>query len=83
MSLGVDGCRSFSKLKDIHVLLSCAVLRNPDSSKPFILQTDASDMGMGAILSQQDADGSDHPVAFFSRKLLPHEQRFSRVCQLN
>ena len=77
MSLGVDSCRSFSKLKDI--LLSSAVLRNPDFNKPFILQTDASEMGAGAVLSQQDADGSDHPVAFFSRKLLPHEQRFSTV----
>ena len=55
------------------------MLRNPDFNKPFILQTDASEVGVGAISSQQDADGSDHPVAFFSRKLFPREQRFSIV----
>jgi len=33
VSLGVHGCRFFSKLKDI--LLSSAVLRNPDFNKPF------------------------------------------------
>ena len=75
MSLGVDSCRSFSKLKDI--LVSSAVLRNPDFNN--ILQTDVSEVGVGAVLSQRDADGSDHPVAFFSRKLLPREQQWKRV----
>ena len=28
---------------------------------------------MGAVLSQRDAEGNDHPVAYFSRKLLPRE----------
>jgi len=36
-------------------------------------------MRVGAVLSQQDAEGWDHPVAFFSRQLLPREQRFSTV----
>ena len=76
-SLGVDGYRSFSKLKDI--LLSSTMLRNLDFNKPFFLPTDASEMGVRTVLSQQDADGSDHPVVFFSRKLLPCEQRFSTV----
>jgi len=57
-------------------MLSSTVLRNPDFIKPFILQTDASELGVGAILSQQDTEGYDH---FFSKKLLPREQRFSTV----
>ena len=55
------------------------VLQSPDFSKEFILQTDASDRGVGAILSQHDGDGYDHPTAYFSRKLLPREERYSTI----
>lgn len=54
-------------------------LRSPDFEKEFVLQTDASDRGIGVVLSQLDEDGHDHPVAFFSRKLLPREERYSTV----
>ena len=54
------------------------ILRSPDSDK-FILQTDASDRGIGAVLTQHDAEGNEHPVAFYSRKLLPREQRYSTI----
>jgi len=77
VSLGIEGVKSFSRLKEI--MLSYAVLRNPYFTKPFIIQTDASEVGVGAILSQQDTEGYDNPVAFFSRKLLLREQRFSTV----
>ena len=33
---------------------------------------------MGAVLSQVSEDG-EHPVAFFSKKLLPREERYSTV----
>ena len=46
---------------------------------PFILQTDASDVGIGVVLSQRAADDVDRPVAFFSRKLLPREVNFAAV----
>ncbi|KAL5506054.1 hypothetical protein EMCRGX_G007620 [Ephydatia muelleri] len=39
--------------------------------------TDASDRGLGALPSQRDDSGSDHPVAYYSRKLLPREERYS------
>ena len=55
------------------------MLQSPDFQKDFILQTDASDRGVGAVLSQLDADNLDHPVAYFSRKLLPREMRYSTV----
>ena len=68
---------AFSKLKEL--LLSAPVMMNPDFSCPFILQTDASEVGVGAVLSQIDAEGCDHPVAYFSRKLLPREQKYATI----
>jgi len=68
---------AFKKLKKL--LCSSPLLRSPDFEKPFILQTDASDRGIGAVLSQVDMEGMDHPVAFYSKKLQPREQRYSTV----
>ena len=53
------------------------VLQTPDYSRPFTLHTDASNRGVGAVLSQSQDDGSDLPVAFYSRKLLPRETRYT------
>ena len=49
--------KAFSKLKE--TLCSSIVLRSPDFNQPFILQTDASNRGVGAVLSQCDADGTE------------------------
>jgi len=54
------------------------VLRLPDVDKPFILRTEASNDGIGAILLQEEADVR-HPVAFASKKLLPHECNYSTI----
>ena len=54
------------------------MLKLPDVSKPFILQTDAACSGLGAIVLQE-SDGVKHPVAFASRKLLPREQNYSTI----
>ncbi|KAL0451696.1 UNVERIFIED_CONTAM: Transposon Tf2-11 polyprotein [Sesamum latifolium] len=48
------------------------VLALPDMSKPFVVETDASDFALGGVLVQ---DG--HPVAFESRKLKDVERRYS------
>ena len=69
--------RAFNTLKE--VLCKSPILRNPDFTKTFFLQTDASDRGLGAVLSQLDDEGKDHPVAYYSRKLLPREERYSTV----
>ena len=55
------------------------MLKSPDFTAQFILQTDASNQGVGAVLSQRNEHGSDHPVAYFSKKLLPREVRYSTV----
>ena len=44
-----------------------------------MLQTDASGVGIAVILSQADDSGDDRSITYFSRKLLPREQRYSAV----
>ena len=57
-------------------ILSAPVLVFPDFDKPFLLETDASKEGLGAVLSQKQDDGRYHPVAFGSRTLMPSEQNY-------
>ena len=40
----------------------------PDFDKCFKLAVDASDVGIGAVLLQEDNNGIDHPVCYFSKK---------------
>ncbi|KAF7642818.1 hypothetical protein LDENG_00250190 [Lucifuga dentata] len=54
------------------------VLHSPDFGKPFSLQTDASERGVGAVLLQGPAEDR-HPVAFISHKLFPREVRYSAI----
>ena len=68
---------SFKNLKD--ALLQKPVLGVADPTKPFVLQTDASNYGLGAVLSQMGDDGCEHPVAFASRKLLPREIQYATI----
>lgn len=67
---GAEQQKAFEDLKK--VLTSHPVLRLPDFSKPFILQTDGSGTGLGAHLAQ-DYDGNLLPVAYASRPLSKHE----------
>uniref|UniRef100_A0A9J8CAA1 ribonuclease H n=1 Tax=Cyprinus carpio carpio TaxID=630221 RepID=A0A9J8CAA1_CYPCA len=59
-------------------LTSAPVLRALDFSCPFLLQTDASDAGLGAVLSQVQ-EGEEHPVIYISRKLSPAERNYAVV----
>ncbi|PIK60059.1 hypothetical protein BSL78_03057 [Apostichopus japonicus] len=47
--------------------------------KQFKLAVDASDFGAGSILLQQDSEGIDHPVCYFSKKFNKHQQNYSTV----
>ena len=68
--------RYFVILKKL--LSSNPVLRLPDLSREFILQTDASEVGLGACLLQ-DFDGQKFPVAYASKKLTKSELNYSVI----
>ena len=71
-----DSCQeSFDRLKML--LTSTPVLAFPNFQQPFILETDASGIGLGAVLSQQQEDGSIRPSAYASRGLQKHERNYS------
>ena len=57
-------------------LTSAPILALPDWSQQFILDTDASDMGIGAVLSQQWADGTEHVICYASRILTKSERNY-------
>ena len=56
--------------------LQAPILAFPDFNKPFLLETDASGRGLGAVLSQKQADGRYHPIAYASRIMNETEQRY-------
>lgn len=57
-------------------LTSVPALASPDVTRPFVVTTDASTVGIGAVLEQ---DG--HPVAFESKKLTDAESRYTTTEQ--
>ena len=54
------------------------ILRLPKINLPFVLRTDASNVGIGAVLFQYH-DNVPFPVAYSSRKLLDRESRYSTI----
>lgn len=65
-----------SAFKQLKAMLSSQpVLRLPDHDKPYILRTDASDVGLGAVLLQEHEDGV-YPVLYLSRKLNGPEKNY-------
>ena len=48
----------------------------PDFDKPFLLETDASKEGLGAVLSQKQDDGCYQPITFGSHSLTPSEKNY-------
>ena len=67
--------QAFEDLKE--KLVSPPIFAFPDFDKSFVLETDASIQGLGAVLSQKQADGKLHPVAYASRSLASNEERYA------
>ena len=57
----------------INAVSKAEILRHPDLSKPFFVQTDASDYAIGAVLLQDFGNGYLEPIEFASRKLQKNE----------
>ena len=65
---------AFERIKQ--ELSRAPVLQYPDYGKAFQIHTDASGSAIGGVLTQQH-EGTDLPVAYFSRKLNPAETRYT------
>ena len=75
MSVAIRGClgslSGFETGLHEHPILTFA-----DYTKGFLLKTDASKEGLGAVLSQKQADGQYHPVTYGSWALTAHEKNY-------
>ena len=58
------------------MLTSAPLLGFPDFKKEFILETDASDVGLGAVLGQDQDTGTKAPITYASRTLQRHEKNY-------
>ncbi|CAM4482605.1 unnamed protein product [Caretta caretta] len=67
--------KAFNQLKA--TLMSDPVLRAPDFNKPFLVTTDASERGVGAVLMQEGPNKEFHPVVFLSKKLSERQSHWS------
>ena len=65
----------FSAAKE--ALQDDSLLVHYDESKPLILACDASQYGLGAVLSHTMEDGTERQVAYASRTLTAAEKRYS------
>ena len=68
-----DCDQAFEKLKTC--LVNTPILVYPDLTKPLILDTDASGVGIGAVLSQKQGD-KERVVAYYSRVLTKSERNY-------
>ena len=66
---------AFDRLKE--KLVSSPILCYPDFYRDFVLETDVSVKGLGAVLSQEQDDKRLHPVAYASGTLTPSKNNYS------
>lgn len=73
-SWSAEADAAFVKLKEC--LISAPVLSCPDYNLPFEVHTDASNYGVGAMLTQT-VDGVERPIAYMSKSLTGAEKNYS------
>ncbi|GFW67375.1 retrovirus-related Pol polyprotein from transposon 297 [Trichonephila clavipes] len=69
-----EGEDAFRELKG--KLIDKPVLYAPNFEREFIVQTDASNAGMGAVLTQLNEQGEEHPILYLSKKFSEVEKRY-------
>ena len=69
--------KAFEELKAM--LQSAPVLAAPDFESSFKLAVDASDVAAGAVLLQEDDEGVEHPVCYFSKKFNKSQRNYSTI----
>ena len=65
---------AFKSLKE--ALTNAPVLAFPRFGDGYLLETDASGVGLGAVLAQKQDDGTTRPIAYASRTLQSHERNY-------
>lgn len=71
----MENCeRAFRQIKEL--LITAPVLNCPDYNLPFVVQTDASGYGIGAVLTQPHPEG-DKVISYLSRSLTRQERNYS------
>lgn len=61
------------------LLASAPILTAPNFEKSFKLPIDASTCGACAVIMQEDSNGVEHPINYFSKKFNRHQQVYSIV----
>ena len=74
VDLSSEALEAFDCLKA--ACLQAPILAFPDFDKPFLLETDTSRKGLGAVLSWKQADGQYHSIAYASHVMNETEQRY-------
>ncbi len=68
---------AFDSVKTL--MCNAPVLMAPDCARSFKLEVDASAVGAGAVLIQEDANGIEHPISYYSRKFNKHQLNYSTI----
>ena len=74
VDLSPEALKAFDHLKA--TCLQAPILAFLDFNRPFLLETDASGKGLGAVLSQKQVDGRYHPITYASCVMNKTEQRY-------
>ena len=74
LSLTEEAMKAFKALKQ--ACMTAPILVFTDYTNLFLLETTASKDVLGVVLSQKQADGWYHPIAYGSRALMPHEKNY-------